>query len=317
VGRMEPRHFVRAQHTRNQPGEDSVPKDSSQRVLNPLAQAVRRMRKKTELPDDSCTTPDPVAPSSSAAEARTSVFEPESKESTRVSEPSAARRVPMPQPGDEPTLLVGTRLEPTRQYPLVAQPAAPAHETASTPLLPPRIGKPPIFWAVVVVGAMVLLLSAVVIVLSVESNSRPAHTSPTIAGGSPARPVTRPTSPTAAPSRQGAPTTSTPATTPPTTVTTPSSTEPVSVAGGSPPELGSIAPAAGSAGQSVVISGANLFSADGLVQAFFGMQDAPISCPSQTSCTVVVPNLSGPPRGLQVTVSTESGTSNALSFYYL
>jgi len=66
----------------------------------------------------------------------------------------------------------------------------------------------------------------------------------------------------------------------------------------------------------VVISGVNLFSADGLIQVFFGTQNAPISCPSQSSCTVVVPDLSGSPRTLQVTVSTESGTSNAVSFYY-
>jgi len=67
----------------------------------------------------------------------------------------------------------------------------------------------------------------------------------------------------------------------------------------------------------VVVSGANFFSTDGLVEASFAGQAAPTTCPSQTSCTVVVPDLSGPPREVQVTITTQYGTSNALSFYYL
>lgn len=196
---------------------------------------------------------------------------------------------------------------PTPRHPPEDHPAASPPEPAIALTWPPRHArKPPIFWVAVVVGVIVLVLGAVVVVLAVESNVRPVHTS-----------ATRPSSSvTTAPSRATAPEPTTPATTPSTAVTTPSPTQPASPSGGGLPEIGSIAPASGPAGQSVVISGTDLFSADGVVQVFFGTQDAPVRCPSQTSCTAVVPELPGPARTLPVTVSTEAGTSNALSFSY-
>ena len=66
----------------------------------------------------------------------------------------------------------------------------------------------------------------------------------------------------------------------------------------------------------VAVSGVNLFSADGTVQALVGGKAAPTSCPTQTACTVTVPAGMGPPASLPITIETEAGTSNALAFSY-
>lgn len=89
---------------------------------------------------------------------------------------------------------------------------------------------------------------------------------------------------------------------------------PASAAG--TPELISLSPTGGNAGQVVTVSGVNLFSADGVVQALVGGQAVPTSCPTQTACTVTVPPGMGPPSSLPLTIETEAGTSNALSFSY-
>ncbi len=81
-------------------------------------------------------------------------------------------------------------------------------------------------------------------------------------------------------------------------------------------ELLSLIPATGAAGQVVTVSGAYLFSPDGHVQAFLGGEDAPTSCPTQTSCLVTVPALSGSSGSVPLTVEPEAGTSNAVSFSY-
>jgi hypothetical protein len=66
----------------------------------------------------------------------------------------------------------------------------------------------------------------------------------------------------------------------------------------------------------VVVRGDNLFSPNGLVLARFGRQPTQTACPTQTSCKITVPPLHGPPSIVEVTISTESGTSNVLSFLY-
>lgn len=84
-----------------------------------------------------------------------------------------------------------------------------------------------------------------------------------------------------------------------------------------PPILTSVTPLSGAAGQVVTLSGTDLFSTDGTVQAFLAGQPIPTSCPTQTSCTVTVPDLPGAPTGaVPLTVQTASGTSNAEPFSY-
>jgi hypothetical protein len=85
---------------------------------------------------------------------------------------------------------------------------------------------------------------------------------------------------------------------------------------GNAPLLSALSPHTGGAGQVVVVSGANLMSADGMVLARFGGQEAPTSCPVQTSCTVTVPANVAQGGVVPVTITTDAGTSNALTFDY-
>jgi len=66
----------------------------------------------------------------------------------------------------------------------------------------------------------------------------------------------------------------------------------------------------------VVVVGMGFMSSDGNVLASFDGQVAPTVCPIQTSCTVTVPAMSDPPPTVPVTITTASGTSNALNFAY-
>ncbi len=99
-------------------------------------------------------------------------------------------------------------------------------------------------------------------------------------------------------------------------IPSPGSVQAPTASAGNSPQLTSLAPPNGSAGQTVVVTGMNLFSPDGRVQAFFSGQEAPTSCTSETSCTVTVPDLPGPQRDVPVTIVTEAGTSNAIFFSY-
>jgi hypothetical protein len=65
-----------------------------------------------------------------------------------------------------------------------------------------------------------------------------------------------------------------------------------------------------------VVHGTNLFSPNGLVLARFDGQPTRTVCPTQTSCDVTVPALARSPSIVRVTITTESGTSNSLSFVY-
>jgi IPT/TIG domain len=80
--------------------------------------------------------------------------------------------------------------------------------------------------------------------------------------------------------------------------------------------LASASPASGAPGQSVAVRGTGLFSSNGQILAYFDGRDAPTSCATQTSCTVIVPDLGTVPSTVYLTVVTSSGRSNALSFAY-
>jgi hypothetical protein len=81
-----------------------------------------------------------------------------------------------------------------------------------------------------------------------------------------------------------------------------------------------VSPASGVTGQAVTLTGAGLFSSDGLITVRFGNTVASTVCPDQNTCQVKVPVLPGPPSGgptpVTVTVTTDTGTSNALAFRY-
>jgi len=83
---------------------------------------------------------------------------------------------------------------------------------------------------------------------------------------------------------------------------------------GAGPVITALVPSFGSAGQTITIDGSGLFSADGHVVARFNGQVAPTACPSGNSCTATVP--AGSSGSATVTVSTDSGTSNGLTFTY-
>ena len=65
-----------------------------------------------------------------------------------------------------------------------------------------------------------------------------------------------------------------------------------------------------------MLQGTNFISSNGWIVVQFGGQNAVTSCPVQTTCTATVPIHSGSPSRVPVTVTTQSGTSNALTFDY-
>lgn len=234
--------------------------------------------------------------------------------SRRAREPSGRTRPSYVEPtlvprafGDEPTLVPQEpRLEPTRAYPKVPGLPDPRMD-AERPRTPRRSHGPQtlMLLAVVAVGAMVLALSPVVIVLYTTGHTgsyTPSPTSPRITQGQHA------TAPSRGPSGSAAQ--------PGSATTAPTTTVPPLRAVGSVPELTGLVPSAGVAGETLAVSGVNLFSPDGHVQAYVDSQPAATICPSQTSCSVTVPALSGSARTVALTVTTQAGTSNSLSFSY-
>jgi hypothetical protein len=134
--------------------------------------------------------------------------------------------------------------------------------------------------------------------------SHPSGTTSTIPAATPSS--STPFMPAASAPATSAPTTSVPS--------TPTTSVP-SVPGGAP-TLSSMTPASGTAGQTLVVAGANFMSSNGQILFQFGSQPAPTSCPVQTSCTITVPAMTGPPSVVPVTATTSNGTSNTLYFVY-
>jgi hypothetical protein len=81
---------------------------------------------------------------------------------------------------------------------------------------------------------------------------------------------------------------------------------------GPQPELLGLSPQSGPPGTSVTLNGIRLFSADGLISVDFGQVQAPVRCPSITMCVATVPV--GGTGVVSVTMTTQSGTSNAMPF---
>ena len=80
--------------------------------------------------------------------------------------------------------------------------------------------------------------------------------------------------------------------------------------------LSALDPSSGAAGQIVVITGTNFVSPSGQITVNFGAQTAIIACPEQTGCLVAVPPAAGTAASVPVTVTTDGGTSNPLTFTY-
>ena len=203
---------------------------------------------------------------------------------------------------------------PDRALDAMAQAAARARQSGTPGARPPtggwRPSRPVLLSALAALAAAGLVLGLVFGTGGTPSGPTPstrANAVPPPAGSSPTTTAT-----TAAPS------TTSPSTTSPTSTTTPSSTT-TAPTGGSPggPQLSSIVPDGGTAGQLISISGSGLYSpTGGDVLASFGGTVAPTYCSSQTSCLVEVPDLGPSAATVAVTVTTDAGTSNAVSFSY-
>jgi hypothetical protein len=86
---------------------------------------------------------------------------------------------------------------------------------------------------------------------------------------------------------------------------------------GAAPIISSLSPSSGAAGQAITILGANFMSPSGHISARVGTRLASIACPQQSTCTLTVPPPDpGTTGSVSVTVTTDSGTSNAVSFSY-
>ena len=85
---------------------------------------------------------------------------------------------------------------------------------------------------------------------------------------------------------------------------------------GGSPALSAVEPSTGYAGQSVTVTGSNFLSSSGQITADVDGQVAPVNCPNPETCTVGIPADPGSNASVPVTITTESGTSNALVFTY-
>jgi len=114
-----------------------------------------------------------------------------------------------------------------------------------------------------------------------------------------------------------APSTSTSTSRPPTRTARRRIARPLPVRPGQP-VVTSMSPGSGVTGQAVTLTGAGLYSSNGVITVRFGAVVASTVCPSQNICQVTVPALVGvrPGTALPVTVTTDKGTSHALAFRY-
>jgi hypothetical protein len=78
-----------------------------------------------------------------------------------------------------------------------------------------------------------------------------------------------------------------------------------------------ISPASSAPGQVVTLEGKGFFSQDGHITVMFGPRAAPVYCPTETTCHATVPGApGGRPATVLVTIATETGVSNSVSFTY-
>lgn len=162
----------------------------------------------------------------------------------------------------------------------------------------------------VLVAAVLVVVGAVALALTVTSNESPSSTPSTVAAPGGSRPATTGHGGAGGTNRGGSHTRSTsPGTSPSSTTTTAPPTP------GGAPVISALDPASGVAGQGIEIAGANFLSSSGQIVATFNGQVAPTTCPAQSTCTVTVPP--GPGAGsVQVVITTSAGSSNPVTFTY-
>lgn len=106
------------------------------------------------------------------------------------------------------------------------------------------------------------------------------------------------------------------ATAPPSTAAPTTTTPPPTTAAPGVPALSSINPSSGAPGQTVTLTGSNLFSPSGLITVTFAGVQAGVSCPSSTTCVVTVPSGLTPSPSIPVAINTGTGTSSSVNFTY-
>jgi hypothetical protein len=240
-----------------------------------------------------------------------------------IPEPGADRWVPRPDLSDALAEVVrkareaggAAPLQPLRPRPRQLDPIGPDEALVVTdpvaPGRPPRrppesrsLGLRRLLAGVAAVAVVAIILGAadLAVIVSHHQSGAP-RASGSAPASSPATSTTRP---------PGAGSTSTT-----TTAAAPSSTTAASAGAGSP-HLSSVTPGHGAAGRVVTVHGSNLYSpSTGVVLARVDGMPAPTECPSQSTCQVTIPQLPSHPRTAYLSITTQSGTSNPLTFRYV
>jgi len=189
-------------------------------------------------------------------------------------------------------------------------PVPPDRERRPRPADPtPGPGRQPDRWLVtsVAVVAVLVVAGSIALAVSLASTRVAAPPSTTVArasttiAGRPGGGAGRPPHPASTSTTRPAEAT--------TTTTVPSTP-------GAAPVISSLTPSSGTVGQGIQVAGANFMSSNGQIVATFNGQVAPTSCPSQTTCSITVPPPAPGSQSAQVTITTASGTSNAVTFTY-
>lgn len=82
------------------------------------------------------------------------------------------------------------------------------------------------------------------------------------------------------------------------------------------PAIYSIVPTSGTAGDTVSLVGADLFSTDGQLVVLFGQTPAVTRCADEQHCSAVVPALASSNAAVKVRIRSAAGNSNSLEFRY-
>ncbi len=165
--------------------------------------------------------------------------------------------------------------------------------------------------------ALVAVVAALIGTWAIKGSGGTAPTSSAHQGGPAAPPSSAPPTAQAGSSSGGTtPTRGATLPAPTTPVGSTPTTAPPAPSSGTGPQLTTLTPASGIAGQVLVIEGSNLVSPSGQITAHFGTETATVACPAQTSCIVQVPQNTASTASVPFTVTTDTGTSNPLTFSY-
>jgi len=272
---------VQARRPRNQ--SDQV----SPRALAAIAEATRRSREAGVGPEPRRSRPPELPDAASRVRGNTPAW-PVHDSDTPPTPPASGRLQRLPPPVDSGEFTDFPADTPRRRF-------------ASSNAAERRLR-----WAIgITVGTLVVVVAALIGTAN-RGGGQPdgRTTAPTGSPGAVAS--TAPRGPTAATSPHDSASSS--------SSSTSTSTSTVLAEPGGPPALSALAPASGLAGQRVTVTGSNFLSSSGQISAEVGGRQAPVACPDQTTCTVVIPPDVGSNSSVSVTITTDSGTSNALDF---